>query len=137
MADAPAPIKCDHCGLLARRRLGHVCPDHWLYIESKVEHSTRGAIHALYACSAACAEALWRLGPGPAGEINEEGTLRMRKRDERLFPLTGSLVREGSRVYHQRGAEREEIAIERLEDMWLGLADLIRDAKTWKESGRG
>lgn len=78
---SPAPIKCDNCRTLGRRRVGFLCPDHWFFIESLVEHSKRGVVHVVYACSAACRDALWQRGPGDADAVNERGTQRMRARD--------------------------------------------------------
>ena len=62
MSDAIAT--CDGCGAKARRRRGHVCPDHWAYIET-ADHSS-GETQVVWACSAACQLQLWKRGPGPA-----------------------------------------------------------------------
>lgn len=82
MADAfsPSPIQCDGCEQLGRRRIGYVCPDHWFFIESIVQHSVKLRVHVVYACSEKCRDSLWQRGPGPSG-VDEAGTQRMRARE--------------------------------------------------------
>jgi len=50
--------------------------------------------------------------------------------------LAASLVREGSHVFIvDRDEKRQEIQLEQLEEMMLGIADMLRAARYWKERG--
>lgn len=76
--DKPSDVvKCDGCNTYGRRREGYMVPEHWLYIESVVAHSVKRRVHIVYACSTACAVAMWKRGPGP-NVVDERGTMRMR-----------------------------------------------------------
>jgi hypothetical protein len=55
-------------------------PEHWLYIESVVAHSTKRRVHTVFACSENCANQMWKNGPGP-NCVDEAGTQRMRDKE--------------------------------------------------------
>lgn len=100
-----AIVQCDGCGLLARRRPGQPCPDHWFYLES--EDRTPGIVPSTYivwACSAACRDKLWKHGPA-SGHIDEDGSGRMRaRRARRGRPGRGGLG--GKRIAELEAAMR-------------------------------
>lgn len=76
-------VQCDGCGAHARRRANHPCPEHWFYLESTDRTNPDGLkIYIVWACSAACRDALWKSGPGPA-VIDDAGTMRLRERARR------------------------------------------------------
>lgn len=58
-------VKCDGCGVLAKRRPGHPCPDFWFYIESINRTFSKKTVYVVWACSETCKEMMWNRGPGP------------------------------------------------------------------------
>jgi len=76
-----AIVKCDCCGTHGRRRPDRPCPDFWFYLESldRTQGTRRGHVYIVWACSAACRDAIWKRGPGPSS-IDEAGTQRDREK---------------------------------------------------------
>lgn len=63
------PMKCETCGKVGRRRMGHCCPEGWLYAEvvdeeAELSTSREGATLIITVCGDQCAKALWKPGPG-------------------------------------------------------------------------
>jgi hypothetical protein len=61
-SDDDRVARCEACNARARRRLGAIAPEGWLFMEG-TDNET-GSIMVIHACSSACALALWRRGPG-------------------------------------------------------------------------
>lgn len=64
--------KCDNCDERARKPHGFACPIGWLYLES--ERQSDKSVYIVWACSEACRDNLWKKGPGPSQEIDEDAS---------------------------------------------------------------
>lgn len=58
------PVKCEKCGQTGPRRMGRPAPEGWYFIEA-VDEEDPEMVFLIYACSVACRDGLWQLGPGP------------------------------------------------------------------------
>lgn len=76
--DGDAIVKCEGCGDLGRRRPGHPCPDHWLYLESvdRTPGQKKNIVHIVWACSEECSVGMWKRGPGPNVIDEDRRTIR-------------------------------------------------------------
>lgn len=61
-------VRCDQCSKPGRRPRMHPAPPDWFFLESTVPSEIEGEPDdtvIVLACSAACRDAIWRIGPGP------------------------------------------------------------------------
>jgi hypothetical protein len=58
--------KCDFCGTPGPRRIGHICPEGWLYAEVPIVDDGGCIIEKtiVSVCSLTCSVRMWKTGPG-------------------------------------------------------------------------
>lgn len=84
-------VRCDQCSKPGRRPRMHPAPPDWFFLESTVPSEIEGEPDdtvIVLACSAACRDAIWRIGPGPRwtyAEV-EKGAAKVSLQHGRTLP---------------------------------------------------